>query len=62
MNLFKQHAPADMDAAAARIPVIDLAAGLSGDAGALAALGTEIRQACTDVGFFYIRGHGIPMR
>ena len=60
MNLFKQHAPADMDAAAARIPVIDLAAGLSGDAGALAALGTEIRQACTDVGFFYIRGHGIP--
>ncbi|MEX2617429.1 MAG: 2-oxoglutarate and iron-dependent oxygenase domain-containing protein [Alphaproteobacteria bacterium] len=60
MHLFERHAPADMDAAAARIPVLDLGPYFAGAAGARAALAAEIRQACEDVGFFYIRRHGIP--
>ena len=60
MNLFERHAPADMDAAAAQIPVLDLGPYFGGDAGARDALAAEIRRACEDVGFFYISRHGIP--
>jgi isopenicillin N synthase-like dioxygenase len=60
MHLFQQHAPADMDAAAAQIPVIDLGPYFAGESRALEALGAEIRHACETVGFFYIANHGVP--
>ena len=42
------------------IPVIDLAPLAGTDPAALQALAEEIRLACSQVGFFYIRNHGIP--
>lgn len=59
MHLFEANAPDDMDTAAAVIPVLDLSAFLAGEDGALDALAAELRAACTEVGFFYIKGHGI---
>jgi isopenicillin N synthase-like dioxygenase len=41
------------------IPVIDLAAALSGDAAARLATAHEIDRTCTEIGFFTIRGHGV---
>lgn len=43
-----------------RIPVLDLTAYLNGDAGALPALGLELRHALEKVGFFYVTGHQVP--
>lgn len=59
MHLFEANAPDDMDAAASVIPVLDLSDFLAGKDGALEELAGRLRQACTDVGFFYIAGHGI---
>ena len=59
MHLFKELAVKDVDATAARIPVIDYGPYFAGEAGALARLGAEIRQACEQVGFFYISNHGV---
>jgi isopenicillin N synthase-like dioxygenase len=41
------------------IPVIDFASVLSGKSGAKATAAKAIRNACENVGFFYIRNHGI---
>ncbi len=42
------------------LPVIDMAPLLAGgDAGAQAAVGAAIGEACRDAGFFYVRGHGV---
>jgi len=41
------------------IPVIDLAPAAAGGAG-LAAVAAEVRRAAVEVGFFYVRRHGIP--
>jgi isopenicillin N synthase-like dioxygenase len=41
------------------LPVIDIAGLRSGDADAHRAVGAEIREACLDLGFMYIVGHGI---
>jgi isopenicillin N synthase-like dioxygenase len=60
MHLFKQHAPADMEAAVAAIPVIDFGPFFAGEPGALAPLAAQVRDACEAVGFFYIASHGIP--
>ncbi len=60
INLFREKAPDDMAAAIARIPVIDVADAFSGDIAALETTAAAIREACLDVGFFYIRGHGVP--
>lgn len=43
-----------------RIPVIDLAPMQRRDAAARSAVARELRAACTEVGFFYITGHGVP--
>lgn len=59
MHLFEANAPDDMNAAAAVIPILDLSAFLAGEDGALEQLAFELRDACTEVGFFYIKGHGI---
>ncbi|BBK31168.1 isopenicillin N synthase-like dioxygenase [Stella humosa] len=42
------------------IPVLDLAPFLAGRAGAREALGAELRRAFTDVGFYFVVGHGVP--
>ena len=41
------------------VPVVDLAAAWSGDAGKRAALADEIAEVCGRVGFMYIRNHGV---
>ncbi|AOV17995.1 2OG-Fe(II) oxygenase [Acidihalobacter aeolianus] len=47
-------------ASAEEIPVLDLAPMFGSDAAAKAALAARLRAACTDSGFFYLRGHGVP--
>jgi isopenicillin N synthase-like dioxygenase len=42
------------------IPIIDFAPMLGSDTDAKHALAAELRHACTEIGFFYIRNHGIP--
>jgi len=44
------------------IPVIDLQPFLNGDAQQRRAVASEIGAACRDVGFFYIKNHGIDQR
>ncbi|MFP1681700.1 isopenicillin N synthase family dioxygenase [Alloalcanivorax sp. C16-1] len=45
----------------ASIPVIDLALALRGDHRERVRVAREIDAACTEVGFFTIRGHGVPV-
>ncbi len=52
-----------MSAAGARravthLPIVDIGAFFGGSAADRARVGREIRQACVDIGFFYITGHG----
>ena len=42
------------------IPIIDFAPMLGEDAAAKRKLAAELRTACTEIGFFYIKNHGIP--
>jgi isopenicillin N synthase-like dioxygenase len=42
------------------IPVLDLAPLLAGEAGAQERLGAELRRAFTEVGFYFVRNHGVP--
>jgi len=42
------------------IPVLDLGPLHAGEPGALERLGGELRAACTQVGFYFVRNHGIP--
>ena len=42
------------------IPLIDFSPMRTGDAAARATVGEEVRRACTEVGFFYATGHGVP--
>lgn len=46
--------------AISEIPVIDAAGLLSGDDSAAKAVGDALRQAAQEVGFLYIKNHGIP--
>jgi isopenicillin N synthase-like dioxygenase len=59
MHLFKELAVKDVEATAAKIPVIDYGPYFAGEKGALGRLGAEIRAACEQVGFFYICNHGV---
>lgn len=55
--------PSGLDARQApfsEIPVIDFAAMYGSDAEARRQVGEAVRQACTQVGFFYAKGHGVP--
>ncbi len=60
MHLFQKHAPQDIDAALAALPILDLGPYLKGESGALERLAEEIVHACETIGFFYIKNHGIP--
>ena len=42
------------------VPVVDVSALVTGSGDQLR-VGREINQACRETGFFYIRGHGIPV-
>ncbi|MCM2402773.1 isopenicillin N synthase family oxygenase [Rhizobium sp. S153] len=42
------------------IPIIDLEPMFSGDAAAKAKLAEDLRKACTEVGFLYIKNHHVP--
>ncbi|KPW09215.1 hypothetical protein ALO91_103215 [Pseudomonas syringae pv. aceris] len=42
------------------IPIIDIAPLMSGVEGAIESVANEIVAACQRIGFFYIKGHGIP--
>ena len=44
------------------IPVLDLAAYLAGAPSALEALASQLRHAFENIGFYFIRGHGVPTR
>ena len=46
-------------ARADEIPVIDLGAYLAGKKGALETAATELDHACRDIGFFFIKNHGV---
>jgi isopenicillin N synthase-like dioxygenase len=59
MHLFQQHAPNDPDAALSQLPIIDLGAYLSGEAGALEQVAADLVRACEATGFFYISNHGV---
>ena len=45
---------------ASTIPLLDVAPYLAGEPGARERLGAELRWAFEKVGFYYLRGHGIP--
>jgi isopenicillin N synthase-like dioxygenase len=42
------------------IPIIDFGPFLSGDAAARKAVALKIGEACRNIGFFYLTGHGVP--
>lgn len=42
------------------IPVLDLGPLRAGEPGALERLGAELRRAFTEVGFYFVRNHGVP--
>lgn len=43
-----------------KVPLIDVAPFLTGDAEQRERVATEIRKACEEIGFFTITGHGVP--
>ena len=57
MNLASSAAPREADA---QIPILDLAPYLAGQSGARARLGKQLCQALENIGFYFIKGHGIP--
>ena len=42
-----------------QVPVIDIAPFLGGDRDGKARVAAEVKQACEDIGFFVITGHGV---
>ena len=46
--------------AANEIPILDLGPLLAGQAGALDALAKQLYRASTEVGFYYLKNHGVP--
>lgn len=46
--------------AMSRIPLVDFSAAFSGDPRGHAKLAADLRDACANVGFFYLGNHGIP--
>ncbi len=59
MNIFKAQAVKDPDTIARAIPVIDLAPAFAGGPG-LEPVAAQVREASERVGFFYVKGHGVP--
>ena len=59
-NLFKDKAAKNPAVAQEQIPIIDIGPYLRDEAGAIDLLAQKLKNACEQVGFFYIRDHGIP--
>lgn len=59
MNIFKTQAVKDPEAIARAIPVVDLAPAFAGGSG-LEQVAAQVREASERVGFFYVKGHGVP--
>lgn len=60
MNVAVQ--PRDLAPSGEEIPVIDIADYLAGRPGALARCAAELRHAYQDIGFWFLKGHGIPQQ
>jgi isopenicillin N synthase-like dioxygenase len=41
------------------LPIVDMSGMYSGDAADAQAVAARVHQACTEVGFFYVTGHGV---
>lgn len=59
LPLRKLTAAAETAAPDERIPVLDVADYLSGAPGACEKLGTQLRYACEEIGFYFLAGHGV---
>ena len=59
MNIFRAQAVKDPEAIARAIPVIDVAPAFDGGRG-LERVAAQVREASERVGFFYVKGHGVP--
>src|SRR5439155_1541613 len=59
MNIFKAQAVKDPEAIARAIPVINVAPAFAGGAG-LERVAAQVREASERVGFFYVKGYGVP--
>jgi isopenicillin N synthase-like dioxygenase len=59
MNIFRAQAVKDPEAIAKAIPVIDVAPAFAGGTG-LERVAAQVREASERVGFFYVKGHGVP--
>lgn len=46
----------------AEIPILDLGPHLAGEPGASERLGAELRYAFQEIGFYFVRNHGVPQR
>ena len=53
-------APAVLRNVDEEIPILDLAPYLAGQPGALERLAGELRHAFEHIGFYFIKGHGVP--
>ena len=60
MNIFKARAVRSVEEATRAIPVIDVGPAFRSEPGGLEAVARDVRRACEDVGFFYVKGHGAP--
>ncbi|SDY33442.1 Isopenicillin N synthase [Variovorax sp. YR266] len=60
MHLFERAAVADEAEVINQIPVIDCMPFFRGDDGAEETFVAALKDACENVGFFYIKGHGVP--
>src|SRR4051812_20551431 len=60
MNIFKAMAVRSLEEATRAIPVIDFGPAFRGERSGLESVAAKVRQACEEVGFFYMAGHGVP--
>jgi len=47
--------------AVGHVPLIDLTASFSSDPAGRRDVAAAIRAACRDIGFFYVKNHGVPL-
>lgn len=62
MHLFDRAAVADEAEVINQIPVLDCGPFFRGEPGAETLFVDALRSACENVGFFYIKGHGVPQQ
>jgi isopenicillin N synthase-like dioxygenase len=60
VNIFKAMAVKNLDEVTRSIPVIDVAPAFGGEPGALERVAAGVRRASEHIGFFYLKGHGVP--